>query len=142
MRDLTPAERNLALLTIVLMAGVRLLLWMVPFRWIKARVESTTGSGAQRDVRQIVWAVRLGSRHVPGASCLTQALTARILLNRAGLENRIHIGVAFRAARSTDEPARRDFEAHAWVEHGGRVIIGGAEKSARYAHILTIEEPS
>jgi Transglutaminase-like superfamily len=59
--------------------------------------------------------VRVASRYVPRASCLTQALVLHILLRREGLPSRIRIGVSKDAGF---------FEAHAWVESHDRVVIG------------------
>jgi hypothetical protein len=130
---LTPSEKRQALVTILLMASVRLALWTVPFRVLK-RISDPDGLSSRLRLPvfsqdQVAWAIRLASRYVPGASCLTQALTARILLNASGHPNNLHIGVA----RETG------FEAHAWIELEGRILIGGAEKSARFAKILTLE---
>lgn len=67
----------------------------------------------------LAWAVRAASRRVPRASCLTQALALRALMARESLASDLHIGVA------RDEDGR--FEAHAWLEADGRVLIGGGE---------------
>lgn len=110
---------------------VRVALWTLPFRWVRGGVESGSSLWPFRrrfTERQVIWAVRLASRYVPRATCLTQALTAQMLLNGSGIDSRLQIGVA-RAA---------GFEAHAWVECGGRVVVGGAAESARYKAILTI----
>lgn len=56
------------------------------------------------------------SRFVLRTNCLTQALALRILLRRRRLESIICIGVA----KNESEP----LELHAWVESGGRVVIG------------------
>jgi hypothetical protein len=58
-------------------------------------------------------------------------VTAQMLLNWAGIDNKLHIGV------------RRDekFEAHAWVECGGRIVVGGTEEVASYVAILTLDRP-
>jgi hypothetical protein len=132
LRNLTGAERSLAFATIGLTAAARLALWTLPFRWIKRFVETRPPrrlAGAPYSEQQVVRAVRLASRYVPHATCLTQALTGQILLNRNGIENKLLIGVAMGDG----------FEAHAWIECGGRVIIGGARESARYAPILTVD---
>lgn len=142
MRGLPAPERRLALLAVGIMAVVRLALWVAPFRRIKRWAERQSRarvSRARLSARQIAWAVKLASRYVPGASCLTQALTAQFLLNRAGVENHLHIGVAFGAADC--DPHRRSFEAHAWVEHEGTVLVGGADQSSRFAPILTLHKP-
>jgi hypothetical protein len=128
---LAPVERRLILSTFPLMLAVRLALWILPFRHMQRVVESSITLGPserQATAHMIAIAVRLASRYIPRATCLTQALTAQILLNRAGIENEIRIGVA----------KEQKFEAHAWVECGGNVLIGGAEQSARYAPLFTI----
>jgi hypothetical protein len=56
---------------------------------------------------------------VPGATCLTQALAAQVLLAQSGYHSRIEIGVT-----KDDE---RHFRAHAWVVCGNEIVIGGAE---------------
>jgi hypothetical protein len=71
----------------------------------------------ERPTDRIAWAVRVVSRRVPGATCLTQALAAQALLARAGRPSHLQIGV-----RRDEQGA---FRAHAWVEAEGRVIIGG-----------------
>jgi len=68
----------------------------------------------------IAGAVRSAARLVPGASCLTQALAARVLLEQGGHSSRLHIGVS---------REHGDFEAHAWVEHDGSIIIGEIERA-------------
>jgi hypothetical protein len=115
------------LLTLV----VRLSLWLIPFRLIRRGAE---GAGTlwlmngKFTAAQIAWLVRIASRVIFRATCLTQALTAQVLLNASGLPNQLHIGVA-----KGDK-----FESHAWVEHDGRVLVGGTLQSAQYAKILTL----
>jgi hypothetical protein len=55
---------------------------------------------------------------MPNSTCLVKALAASKLLARHGYKSTLHIGV-----KRTDEV----FEAHAWVEHDGRPIIGSGE---------------
>lgn len=148
MRGLSTGERRLLAATIGLTAFIRLALSILPFRTIKGWAESKAGLPGTRAMRALVgktwrgiapgniaWAVRIASRYVPAASCLTQALTAQTLLNAAGIENEIHIGVTLQE----DTGARKgEFGAHAWVEQGGAVLVGGSERSMRYARILTL----
>jgi hypothetical protein len=127
---LTAAERNLAAAAMALTACTRVALWTLPFRWIRHFVETQRPRGRARgsySAARVAWAVRLASRYVPRASCLTQALTAQMLLHWAGLEGQLHIGVARGAT----------FEAHAWIELGGQVLLGGAGESARFSPILS-----
>jgi hypothetical protein len=64
------------------------------------------------------------SRFVPEASCLTQALTAQVLLKREGFDPRLQIGVARDAAGA--------FKAHAWVECGGQIVVGDFSETIAY----------
>jgi hypothetical protein len=68
--------------------------------------------------QDVTWAVRRVSRAVPGATCLTQALAAQVLLSRRGYASRLRIGVA----RAADNGLR----AHAWLESDGVVVFGGS----------------
>ena len=70
-----------------------------------------------------MWAVQVASCYVPRATCLTQALAAQALLGFGGIPAAVRIGVA----KETE-----DFEAHAWLESGGKILMGGAEAAQRY----------
>ena len=65
------------------------------------------------------------ARSIPKASCLTQALAAQVMLERAGEHPELKIGVA------TD---RGEFEAHAWLELHGRPLVGDHDLD-RYARL-------
>lgn len=128
----------LGAVTFALTVTVRLALWLIPFRVIRRLVESAPAVSflqGKLTPRQIAWLVHVASRNVFRATCLTQALTAQLLLNGAGLENQLHIGVAV----ADGAELCKAFESHAWVECEGRVLVGGAEQSARYSKILTLE---
>ena len=122
--------------SIVLVAWVRLGLWLLPFREIQRVCEylgrtrqSRRGSAA--GTREIVWAVRLASRYVPRATCLVQALATQILLARHGHAGQVHIGVAL--------GAKQGFRAHAWVESQGKVLVGGSDELDDYAPLLVLD---
>jgi hypothetical protein len=74
---------------------------------------------AERIARDVERAARL----VPRATCLVQALAGVWLIARTGAPVALQVGVAFGA---------RGLEAHAWLESGERVILGGDE-AARFA---------
>lgn len=80
---------------------------------------------ANRPVDRIIWSVRTAARRVPGATCLSSALTLQRLLSSAGHPSQVHIGVARDAS---------GFMAHAWLVHDGIVVIG-EEEHERYAHL-------
>lgn len=105
-------------------AFVRLCVRFLPLRiWERAtarrlRSGPSPSENAPATAQDIAWAVRHVSRVVPGATCLTQALAAQLLLSRRGYASRLRIGVA----RAPGDGLR----AHAWLESGGLVVIGGS----------------
>jgi hypothetical protein len=131
-RRLSPADRKLAFAAIALLAAVRIAVWLLPYQRVMRLVKN---SSMRRSVhgkctpREVAWAVRLASRYVPGATCLPQALTTYILLGRYGNPSCLRIGVA----------AAPKFEAHAWVECEGNVVIGGWESLDQFTSILTLK---
>jgi hypothetical protein len=114
--------------------------------WAALRVVSLrrlvrwTGGGGSRPatanrptIDRVAWAVRTAGGHLfPARPCLPQALAARLLLARFGVSTDFRIGVQ---RAQTDE-----LRAHAWLEHGGEVLIGGAEAPFEYQS-LTGPEP-
>jgi hypothetical protein len=132
-----PADRRRLFVTaLVLVGAVRIGLWLIPFRALRRLVAPRNRYGATRRgsvpefSKQIVWAVRTAARHVPGATCLTQALAVQRLLQGAGHPADLRIGVA--------KSDRGVLEAHAWVESRGEVIVGGPD-IGRYAQLLVNE---
>lgn len=96
----------------------RLGLWLLPFRVVEAQAERLgRPSRNRRRVGPVraVWAVETVAGSIPGASCLTQALAAAVMLRRSGFTPQIRTGVA---------KDRHSFEAHAWLELDGQVVVG------------------
>jgi hypothetical protein len=119
-----PERRRLILEALPLVVAIRLALWVFPspslLRFVSRRVERSGRSGRTKSaqpVERLAWAVRVVSRRVPHATCLTQALAAQLLLARYGCASSLQLGVRY------DEDER--FDAHAWVVVEGAVIIGG-----------------
>lgn len=79
------------------------------------------------DVEQIVWACRATARRMPFATCLSSALALQHLLARSGHGSELHIGVADDA---------REFQAHAWLEREGRILIGEQDND-RYSRLTS-----
>jgi transglutaminase superfamily protein len=68
----------------------------------------------------IAWAIEAASVRVPGGrNCLVRALATEYLLHRNGYRCELRIGA------KRDEAG--EFTAHAWLESGGRVLIGEFE---------------
>jgi len=124
---LPPAERRLFMGAASLLATVRLALWVLPFGWVHGAVQ-TFGNRRSRDeetpsVERIVWIVAAAAPLVPRATCLVRALSAQALLARRGYASQLRLGAA--GGRG------RPFEAHAWIERDGQVLVGGPV-DARY----------
>jgi transglutaminase superfamily protein len=133
---LPPRRRALVLKASFVVAGYRLALTTLPFRWVRSGAARTgRAKGARRVGRcspeELTWAVAAASRRVPRATCLTQALALQALLGREGYESDLHIGVA----KAPDGA----FEAHAWLASGGRVLIGGGVE--RFTPLVSIGLP-
>ncbi|MEM1115077.1 MAG: lasso peptide biosynthesis B2 protein [Bacteroidota bacterium] len=106
----------------------RAALTVFPWRRISALFDRAEVRAVEPDLdraRTIVWAVdAVARRVVRQRPCLTQALVARHLLRRHGVESSLQIG----AARDKDGA----FRAHAWLEWEGEIVIGGQASSAAY----------
>jgi hypothetical protein len=110
-------DRLLLLRAFFLVGAIRAGLCLLPFRIVRRLTGNASQSAAPMlPLGRCIWAVRAVSRCVPGATCLTQALAAQVLLARYGYDSRIEIGVA------KDE--QRRFRAHAWVMCGDEIVIG------------------
>jgi hypothetical protein len=135
--SLKPAERRLLLRAFLLLVAIRAGLLLLPFQMQQRALfrlrRNSLGAPVSNSglADQIAWAVKTASPWVPGASCLTQALTVKFLLTRAGLPHQVHIGVA------KDEKGQ--FHAHAWVENREGVLIGGCQLE-QYTSICTLDE--
>lgn len=78
--------------------------------------------------------VKLASRYLSGAeTCLVQALATYIQLKY------LFPGISLRIGVSRDTAGR--FQAHAWVEHQGRVIIGESPEIARFVPMPILNLP-
>jgi Transglutaminase-like superfamily len=134
---LSPGDRWLLVTAALLLAATRLGLILLPYRKLRglvdrlARVSSRRRLAPPASPERIALAVTRASRAVPGATCLTQALAAKVLLERRGHPARVRVGIG-RA-----EGAR--LLAHAWVECEGRIMLGGTDLT-RYTPFSALEE--
>ena len=131
---LPAADRWLALRAAGWLVAARIALWTLPFARVQALTQRA-GSRRARSARdapgRVAWAVETVAARIPTASCLTQALAAQVMLERAGERPELKLGVA------TDKGA---FEAHAWLELHGRAIVGDRELD-RYARLESDPSP-
>lgn len=112
--------------------GARLLL-ALPYRiwrgWLMAMMGEGASGAPDGGTRAVVWAVDRARQAVPGTTCLTRALAAGWMLRRRGQSARVVIGVAMASGK---------LEAHAWLELGETVVVGGEAGIERYARLREV----
>lgn len=135
---------RLTLLFLPLVARVRWQLWRVPLASSSAlwrerstrELQAAHARGARPLAPFEVWrrshAIGRAARLIPQASCLTQALALQSVLSSCGEICSLVLGVD----KSSKPGAKINFEAHAWIEWQGRVLIGGHIE--RWKPLLTI----
>ena len=122
---MSSSERRLLLAGGVVVACVRMLLWLLPFKrlvWLIERTALRSARVAPVRLREdthvrIAWSVTTAARYVPRATCLTQAMAAQWLFAWFGHPTLLRIGVV-----KGNDKSLRD---HAWLEREGRVVVGG-----------------
>ena len=122
LRTIGWTEWRLLAASVPLLIAVRIGLWLLPSATIVRRVREL--AARPRTVPEptvpacdVAWAVEAAARRIPGATCLTQAVSAQLLLLRHGHQAELCVGVARDEAGS--------FRAHAWVETDGKITVGG-----------------
>lgn len=129
-------ERRLVVRALATLAAVRLALHLMPFplarkgvdRWSGGREPGMPDPATAEAVRR---ALERAARTLPGSACLAQALTAEILLRRAGQPVEVSIGVAPGAApgaASVGDP----LNAHAWARSAGVLVAGDRADLSSY----------
>jgi hypothetical protein len=130
---LPPRRRLLVLRAAVAVTGFRLGLAVLPFGRVRTLAARRGPARKPRaSVQDLAWSVTAAGR-VLRSTCLADALALQYLLVREGYPAGLRIGVA-------KTPAG-DLEAHAWLESGGRVLIGGPQ-SARFTALPLPDGPS
>ena len=132
--NLSSTEQRLLIKTWILLGLIRLGVTLLPFsilRKLLYRFRSIFGTDKKAFPEdRLVWSVGVVSRYVPKATCLVQAITTQFLLQQAGHQACLHIGVT--------EVEKGGVKAHAWVESKGKVLIGGIDVN-QYTHLLVLE---
>lgn len=130
-------DRFLLSLTFILLSGIRLGLWLLPFRTLlqvlaKASQIATKWHFPQVAIAEIIWAVNVISRYfAPGSKCLARALTTKVLLDWQGHPSDLRIGVA--------KGEMGQLEAHAWVEVQEQIVMGYLSDLSRYSLLPALQ---
>jgi type II secretory pathway component PulM len=91
---MSPVDQRLLLGAALVLALIRLGLWVLPFRAVRGMASRFARiSGGAAPMQRVGWAVNAASRVVPKATCLTRALATQVLLGRPGQSSRLRIGV-------------------------------------------------
>lgn len=121
----------------LLLSAIRVALWLFPYRSVRPLLDracnpSSRLSVTRPKIEEAALAVSRAGTLVPGGKhCLSQALAVRVLLSRRG----VPVDVRFGVRRGADSAVM----AHAWVEHNGRVLIGGSNLD-RFVRLAGPEE--
>lgn len=126
-----PAPRRRAVVeAATLLSAVRLGLAILPYTVIARRLARWAHNrhiGAGEDaLESVTWAVEAVGRRLPVMTCLPRALVTHAMLARRGVPAVVKLGARPRS------DSRRELDAHAWVESGGRVVMGDVPELAEY----------
>lgn len=121
---LPTTDKWLLIKAAALLEAIKLSMRLLPFQTLLRLSTRAASMAIRRSLHtdrassdRVAWAVEVASRHTPGhKTCLNQALATQVLLARRGYPAVLHVG----AAKGT---AGR-FQAHAWVESEGKIVIG------------------
>jgi len=115
---LPAVDRSVFLRSLITLAAARVTVWVLPFRTVRRLLTPSPGRAVAPGFtpERVRWAIGVARTVVPAATCLPQALAAESLLARGGHPAELHIGVMKSTAGK--------FEAHAWVEYQGRIVVG------------------
>ena len=113
--ELSGRERSAYAEAAVLDALFRLVVLVGTFAVARTIAHRLARSRRRADADLSIRAVEASGRVVPGSNCLSEGLTAWVLLTRAGRQPMLRVGVA----------KGRRLQAHAWVECDGAVVVGG-----------------
>jgi hypothetical protein len=109
----------------LLLVSIRIALLLLPFSTMSrltrraGRPESELDPNQNASRKRILWAInKAGIPLLRDRACLAQALAGQVLLNRYGVNTQVRIGVL--------KDRAGHFEAHAWLEKGGQVLLGGS----------------
>jgi len=127
------AKKQVLLRAFMIVVVVRIGLWCLPYKRLLSLLPSIrpTHNAITNDwklINESIASVRLCSRFVPRATCLTQALATQVLLCRHGQASNLRIGV--------QRDSEKQFLAHAWVEVEGKIIIGKLQDIHRFTVLI------
>jgi hypothetical protein len=135
------SDRFLLLEACTNLGAARLALVTIPFKHIAPHLgRQLPPDHPARDLpaippvaRRIAWAIDVMSPRTPWESaCLAQAVAGKFMLRRRGLASRLFLG--------TRREASGDLAAHAWLQLGPEILLGGGGRPT-FTALSSFEEP-
>jgi hypothetical protein len=125
--DLGPRDQWATAEAAVTLAAIQGLLGGAPERaWQELVRRACTDPGADAEqvgagepLERVLRAVRRVSARLSRTTCLGRALTAWVMLRKRGIHAVVRLGVS--------KAPENGFGAHAWLEYGGRAVLGEPE---------------
>jgi hypothetical protein len=124
--ELSGAEKLVLVQAAAWLLLLRILLAAAPFAQVQrmvSRASRASAPGVRRPgapaPSRIGYLVAAAANRIPGTTCLPRALATQVLLCRNGHRAELHIGI--------NRTGSERLQAHAWVETGGSVVIGGSD---------------
>jgi Transglutaminase-like superfamily len=129
---LEPSERYLLIETFLVLNFIRISFLILKFPTLQSLLNKISQFNPNKNVcsdeliDKIVWRVEVSTHHSPGeAKCLVRALVVHTMMQRAGFNSSLRIGI-------TDNPLK-NFQAHAWVEYKDKIVIGDLPDLKKYS---------
>ena len=125
-RSLSDRERRAFVEAAFGVFGAQVAISVLPFRTVHRLTRKLRWAVVRYDAlkaqqpgtsEEVARAVERAGRQIPRARCLSRALAGSVILARHGHQTRLRIGVR--------RPGGEGFEAHAWLEREGEVLVGG-----------------
>ena len=141
LRKRAPWEQRLLLEAAIYLGTARLLVLILPFRWItpwlgvrQAESAATSLSADEEHIaQQVGQAVRTCSRHTWWRSnCLAQAIAGSLMLQRRKIPYTLYLGVKMNGPK---------LEAHAWLRSGPHFLTGN-EVRQQFTTLATFARPA
>ena len=126
---LTPRELALLIEAVVVLVRIRIALCVCSWpQLVSLTAAVQTAPRPRLNAAQLAWAIRSGSRVVPKATCLTQALALHHVLSTHGYRSMVHVGIA---------KHHGVIDSHAWVEGPDGMLLGSTEHVGRYSRLFS-----
>lgn len=119
---LTCRERRVQTVALLYLVAARLMLKVVPFRWmvrtftLQARRPELEGVARLRARNEVRRAVVAASKRVAGTACIHRAVTAQAMLRHRGVPTTLWCGASASGGRG--------LTAHVWLKDGHENVMG------------------